>query len=101
MRGFLWFMLLVGLGAASVVKPDSTAHQQKIYAISTGNEPPAVEILTAMPEWKELEFTDFYLCTATRSKTRKSLVSYGFYKHVKVVDRSWWEYPQGRKTVEQ
>jgi len=100
MKGFLWFLLIVLLGAASVIKPEFGAHQLKIYEASTGSKaPPALE-LAALPEWKELTFRDIYFGTVTQSKERKSLVSYGFFHYIKVVDKTWWANPFGRKPAQ-
>ena len=97
MKGFLWFLLIAALGAASVIKPDFSAHQQKIYEVSTGSPAPPGAELAALPEWKELTFKDLYLVTATQSTARKSIVSYGFFRYIKVMDKEWWANPFGRK----
>jgi hypothetical protein len=97
MRGFLWFLLIAVLGAASVIKPEFSAHQKMIYEMSTGSEAPSATELAALPEWKELTFRDFYLVTATQSKGRQTIVSYGFFRYIKVMDKEWWTNPFGRK----
>ena len=97
MRGFLWFLLIAVLGAASVIKPEFSAHQKQIYEMSTGSAAPPESQLAALPEWKELTFRDFYLVTATQSKGRQTIVSYGYFRKIKVVDKEWWENPYGRK----
>ena len=97
MKAFLWFLLIAILGAASVMKPDLSAHQKKIYEMATGSPaPPAAELAT-LPEWKELKFRDIYFGTATQSKGRESIVSYGFFRYIKVVDKEWWANPFGKK----
>jgi hypothetical protein len=101
MRGFLWFFLIALLGAASVIKPDFAAHQKKIYEVSTGTPAPPADELGARPEWKDMAFRDFYLVTATQSVSRKSIVSYGFFRIINIPDRTWWENPSGRKPAEQ
>jgi len=100
MKGFLWFLLIAALGAASVIKPDFSAHQQKIYESSTGSPAPPVEDLAALPEWKGMTFKDLYLLTATQSTARKSVVSYGFFRYIKVMDKGWWANPFGRKPAQ-
>ena len=88
------------LGAASVIKPDFTAHQQKIYEMSTGSAAPLAEDLAKLSEWKELTFRDLYLVTATQSVARKTIVSYGFFRYIKVVDKEWWANPYGKKPAQ-
>ncbi len=100
MKSLLWFLFIVLFGAASVIKPDFPSHQQKIYETATGHPSPPAEELAALPEWKKLNFRDFYLVTATQSEARKSIVSYGFFRHVTVVDKEWWEQPDGKKMAE-
>lgn len=100
MKGFLWFLLIAALGAASVIKPDLGAHQQKIYEVSTGSPAPSGAELAALPEWQGLTFKDLYLVTVTQSTARKSIVSYGFYRHIKVMDKEWWANPSGRKPAQ-
>lgn len=95
MKGFLWFLLLAFLGTASIVKPDLNAHREKIYEVSTHSAPPPPREFSVLPEWDELTFRDFYFVTATRSRERKSMVSYGFLRYVKVVDAGWWLNPHG------
>lgn len=96
MRGFFWFLLITVLGAASVVKPDFSAHQKKIYEVSTGTAAPSVAELAALPEWKGLSFRDLYLVTTTQSAERKSIVTYGFLRYIKVVDKEWLANPHGK-----
>lgn len=97
MKGLLWFLLLAFLGAASVIKPDFNAHQKMIYETATGASAPPPAELAALPEWQGLIFRDVYFGTATQSKERKSIVSYGFFRHVTVMDKSWWANPFGKQ----
>jgi hypothetical protein len=97
MRAFLWFLLIALLGAASVIKPDLGAHQSKIYEMATGSPAPSAAELAALPEWKELKFRDIYFGSATQSKGRETIVSYGFFRYIKVVDKEWWANPFGKK----
>lgn len=97
MKTFLWFILLAFLGTASVIKPDLSAHQRKIYETAHGSPVLPPEELSLLPEWKELTFRDFYFATATQSRERASVVSYGMFRYVKVVDREWWANPFGKK----
>lgn len=83
-----------------MIKPEFSAHQKQIFEISTGSSAPPATELAALPEWKELTFRDFYLMTATQSAARKSIVSYGYFRHITVVDKEWWTNPYGKKPVQ-
>jgi len=70
-------------------KPLLINHQQKIYQVATGSTEAVDETVYAMPQWQELEFVDWKFVTATRDKSKQSLVSYGIVDYIKVVDSKW------------
>ena len=41
------------------------------------------------PFWKDLDYTNFFICSTTKSTTSKTMVSVGFMWKVKVVDNEW------------
>jgi len=42
------------------------------------------------PLWKNLEYKDFFVASATSNAKTGSMVSIGFCKYVKVSDRKWF-----------
>ncbi len=101
MKPLLFFLLLAFLGTASVIKPDQLSHEKKIYETAIGSSAPPAAELYRLPEWEELKFRDFYFCTATQSKGRNSIVTFGFFRYIKVLDTAWWSSPLGKKSVPQ
>lgn len=70
-------------------KPLIEKHQQAIYRLAVG---PGAEIdkeVYEKPQWEGLEFVDWKFVTATRNKSKQSLVSYGIVDYIKVVDKEW------------
>lgn len=70
-------------------KPLLAKHQQKIYQAATGTTEAVDETVYAEPQWDGLEFVDWKFVTATRDKSKQSLVSYGIVDYIKVVDSKW------------
>lgn len=70
-------------------KPLLAKHQQKIYQAATGSTEAVDETVYAEPQWDGLEFVDWKFVTATRDKSKQSLVSYGIVDYIKVVDTKW------------
>jgi hypothetical protein len=70
-------------------KPLILKHQQKIYQVAVGPAVAIDEEVYAMPQWGGLEFVDWKFVTATRDKSKQSLVSFGIVDYIKVVDIEW------------
>lgn len=70
-------------------KPLLAKHQQKIYQVATGSAEAVDETVYAEPQWDGLEFVDWKFVTATRDKSKQSLVSYGIVDYIKVLDNKW------------
>jgi hypothetical protein len=74
---------------ANYKKPLLLKHQQKIYQVAVGAEKAVDEEVYAMPAWEGLEFVDWKFATATRDKSKQSMVSFGIADYIKVVDSEW------------
>lgn len=74
---------------ANFHKPLFINHQQKIYQKATSSAEAVDETVYAQPQWEGLEFVDWKFITATRDKSKQSLVSYGIVNYIKVVDGEW------------
>jgi hypothetical protein len=87
-----WIIIALVIGPfiyANHYKPLLISHQQKIYQLATGSTEADDEAIQAMPEWDGLEYVDWQFVTATRDKTKQSLVSYGIAGYIKIVDTKW------------
>lgn len=85
---------------ANYKKPLLIKHQQKIYQAATGSAEAVDETVYAEPQWDGLEFVDWKFVTATRDKSKQSLVSYGIVDYIKVVDSEWAPKAFGLKSRE-
>jgi hypothetical protein len=57
--------------------------------MATGSSEAVGDEVYAQPQWEGLEFVDWKFVTATRDKSKQSLVSYGIVNYIKVVDSEW------------
>ena len=87
-----WIILALVIATfayANNKKPLLLNHQQKIYQKATASTEAVDEKVYSMPQWEGLEFVDWKFMTATRDKSKQSLVSYGIVDYIKVVDSEW------------
>ncbi len=87
-----WFIILIVFGPffyANYKKPPLIKHQQAIYQMAVGSSEAVDESVYAMPQWEGLEFVDWKFVTATRDKSKQSLVSFGIVDYINVVDSEW------------
>jgi hypothetical protein len=86
---------------ASYHKPPFAKHQEKIYLVAYGPETAIDDAVYTLPEWDELDFSDWFIFTATRDKKVYTMVSFGLADHVFVVDTDWardvWKLKQIQK----
>ncbi|MSN25482.1 MAG: hypothetical protein GJV46_06370 [Geobacter sp.] len=87
-----WFIMLLVFGPffyANHKKPPMIKHQQAIYQLAAGKSEAVDEEVYAQPQWEGLEYVDWKFVTATRDKSKQSLVSFGIVDYIKVVDNEW------------
>jgi hypothetical protein len=70
-------------------KPPFTKHQEKIFLVAHEADTAIDEGMYALPEWEGLDFSDWFIFTATRDKKLYTMVSFGLVDHVFVVDPDW------------
>lgn len=70
-------------------KPPFAKHQEKIFLTAHGEDAAIDEGMYNLPEWEGLEFSDWFIFTATRDKKLYTMVSFGLVDHVFVVDPDW------------
>ena len=98
-----WFFIALVIAPfvyANHNKPLLINHQQKIYQIASNSTEAVDETVYALPPWEGLEFIDWKFMTATRDKSKQSLVSYGIVDYIKVVDSEWAPKAFGLKSKE-
>lgn len=87
-----WIIIMLVIAPfvyANYKKPLLLKHQQRIYQLAAGPEKASDEAVYEMPQWEGLEFVDWKFVTATRDKSKQSLVSFGIVDYIKVVDTEW------------
>ena len=87
-----WIIILLVIAPfvyANYKKPLLPQHQQEIYRLAVGPAATVDESVYASSKWEGLEFVDWTFLTATRDKSKQSLVSYGIADYIKVIDIEW------------
>ncbi|SRR6266540_1482815 len=70
-------------------KPHFDQHREKIWVEAKGGDATFDEEARALPEWENLYPVDWLVFTATRNKALESLVSFGLFDRVFVIDSDW------------
>lgn len=81
-------------------KPPMINHQQAIFQSAAGSNAAVDEEVYKMPQWDGLEYVDWKFVTATRDKSKQSLVSFGIVNYINVVDKDWGSKTLGIKPSE-
>lgn len=90
MKKIIILMLLIApFFYANHKKPLILKHQEKIYQVAAGPDKAVDKEILEMPQWDGLEFVDWKFVTATRDKSKQSLVSFGVVDYIKIMDRDW------------
>jgi hypothetical protein len=90
MKKWIFLLLVIApLFYANDKRPHFNRHQQKIYQLAIESNEDIDEAVYSLPQWDGLEFVDWKIVTATRDKSKQSLVSYGIVDYIKVVDTDW------------
>jgi hypothetical protein len=87
-----WIFILLVIGSivyANNKKPSLIKHEQQIYQDAVGPAEVIDEAVYDSPHWEGLEFVDWKIATATRDKSKMSLVSFGIINYILVVDSEW------------
>lgn len=88
-RFIILAILLAPLVYAYRERPLFDVHKTKIYAQASNADEPVQEEQLSLPQWDGLEFIDWNIVTATRDKSKQSMVSFGIVKYIVVVDSDW------------
>lgn len=101
MKKLIILILIIGpLVYAYYHKPTFARHQEKIYLDAHGTDTTIDDDVYAMPQWDGLEFTDWFIFSATREKKLSTMVSFGLVDRVFVVDSDWAREAWGLKPLQ-
>lgn len=89
MKKLLFVIVLAAIGLAHYTRPPLEEHLRKVYLLANGPEAKFEAVEQSLPQWDGVEFKDWYILTATQDKEKKSLISVGFPRYVRVIDLDW------------
>jgi len=70
-------------------KPQLDRHREKIWAAAKGEDAAFDQAAAELPQWDDLYLVDWLVFTGTRDKKLETIVSFGLFDHVFVIDSDW------------
>ena len=89
MKTLIFVLILAGLWLVHYTCPPQAEHLRRIYVLANGADASPEGADQDLPQWAGVEFKDWYFLTATQDKEKKSLISVGIPKYVRVIDLDW------------
>ncbi len=81
------FLLVIGLVYLNYTTPKIEAHQAFLLAELQQSYPVPEEMQERL--WRQVDYSNFMVCSFMKTKEGSTLISYGFLKKVKLVDTEW------------
>ena len=81
------FAIIVGLGYLCYTNPKLEDHQAFLLAEIQQTYPLPDEMHERL--WKEVDYTNFFVCSFIKTTTGSTMVTTGFLNKIKLVDTEW------------
>ncbi len=81
------FLLVVGLVYLNYTNPKLEDHQALLLAELQQSYPVPKEMQEKI--WREVDYTNFMVCSFVKTREGSTMISSGFLKKVKLVDSKW------------
>lgn len=81
------FLLVVGLVYLNYTTPKIEDHQALLLAELQQSYPVPKEMQEKI--WREVDYTNFMICSFVKTREGSTIISSGFLKKVKLVDSKW------------
>ena len=81
------FLLVVGLVYLNYTNPKIEDHQAFLLAELQQSYPVPEEMQEKL--WKQIDYSNFIVCSFMKTREGSTMISYGFLKKVKLVDTEW------------
>ena len=81
------FLLVVGLVYLNYTTPKIEEHQAFLLAELQQSYPVPEEMQERL--WKQIDYSNFMVCSFMKTREGSTMISYGFLKKVKLVDSEW------------
>ena len=81
------FLMVVGLVYLNYTTPKIEEHQAFLLAELQQSYPVPEEMQERL--WKQIDYSNFMVCSFMKTREGSTMISYGFLKKVKLVDSEW------------
>ena len=84
---FIMFLLMAGLGYLIYTTPKIEDHKAFLLAELQQTYPIPDEMQEQI--WKEVDYSNFFVCSFMKTSVGSTMVTSGFLKKVKLIDTQW------------
>lgn len=81
------FLVIIGLGYLNYTTPKIEQHQAFLLDELTQTYPVPEEMEERI--WREVDYTNFMVCSFMKTREGSTMITYGFLKKIKLVDTEW------------
>ena len=84
---FIFVVLIAGLGYLVYTTPKVEDHKAFLLAELQQTYPVSEEMQAQI--WKEVDYSNFFVCSFMKTSVGSTMITYGFLKKVKLIDSEW------------
>lgn len=84
---FIFVVLIAGLGYLIYTTPKVEDHKAFLLAELQQTYPVSEEMQTQI--WKEVDYSNFFVCSFMKTSVGSTMITYGFLKKVRLIDSEW------------
>ena len=84
---FIFVVLIAGLGYLVYTTPKVEDHKAFLLAELQQTYPVSEERQAQI--WKEVDYSNFFVCSFMKTSVGSTMITYGFLKKVRLIDSEW------------
>ena len=84
---FIFVVLIAGMGYLVYTTPKVEDHKAFLLAELQQTYPVSEEMQAQI--WKEVDYSNFFVCSFMKTSVGSTMITYGFLKKVKLIDSEW------------
>ena len=84
---FIFVVLIAGLGYLVYTTPKVEDHKAFLLAELQQTYPVSEEMQAQI--WKEVDYSNFFVCSFMKTSVGSTMITYGFLKKVRLIDSEW------------
>ena len=84
---FIFVVLIAGMGYLVYTTPKVEDHKAFLLAELQQTYPVSEEMQAQI--WKEVDYSNFFVCSFMKTSVGSTMITYGFLEKVKLIDSEW------------